>query len=93
MIYSKRLKVGKTERYSLGVSDWLNGEQITSANVVCGNKISTGAVDFQNGVVGFLATGLSVGRCSVVFNYTTATRSDSDLHEIDVIAADSIEGA
>lgn len=90
MIYEKQLKIGKVERYTLGIGAWLNGESITSANVTASSGATVGAVDFSGETVGVLLTGVSVGRVALVFNYTTANRSDSDKHFIDVVAPDVV---
>jgi hypothetical protein len=90
MIYEKQLKIGKVERYTLGIGAWLNGEAITSANVTASAGVTVGAVDFSGETVGVLLTGVSLARVSLVFNYTTATRSDSDKHQVEVIAADVV---
>ncbi len=90
MIYQKQLKVGKVERYTLGIGSWLNGEAITSANVTASAGATVGAVDFSGETIGVLLTGASVARVSLVFNYTTANRSDSEKHQVDVIAADVV---
>lgn len=90
MLYDKRLKVGKTERYTFGLSEWLDGEAITSATVTaCGAGINIGTTTSTDGVIGFLATGVTVGRYDIIFNYQTSTRSDSAKHQIEVIAADA----
>jgi hypothetical protein len=88
MIYEKKL--GKIERYTLGIGSWLNGESIASATVAASSGVTVGAVDFSGETVGVLLTGVSLGRVSLVFNYTTATRSDSDKHQVDVVAADTV---
>jgi len=90
MIYEKQLKIGKVERYTLGIGSWLNGESIASATVTASAGVTVGAVDFSGETVGVLLTGVSLGRVSIVFNYTTATRSDSDKHQVDVVAADTV---
>jgi len=85
MIYEKQLKIGKVERYTLGIGAWLNGESIASATVTASAGVTVGAVDFSGETVGVLLTGVSLGRVSLVFNYTTATRSDSDKHQVEAM--------
>lgn len=88
--YEKRLKVGKKERYTLGLSAWLNGEAITSATVTaCGAFLTVDSYDVDGNAIGFFATGLVKGNTEIIFNYSTATRSDSQKHYVVVIDADA----
>ena len=89
-VYEKQLKVGKKERYTLGLSAWLNGETITSATVTaCGSFLTVDSYDFTGDVIGFFATGVARGAPEVIFSYTTATRNDSQKHNVVVVAADA----
>jgi len=88
-VYEKQLKVGKKERYTLGLSAWLNGETITSATVTaCGSFLTVDSYDFSGDVIGFFATGVARGASEVIISYTTATRTDSQKHNVVVVAAD-----
>jgi hypothetical protein len=90
MMYSKRVKVGKTERYTFGLSKWLDGDTLTAATVTaCGSGVTIGATTTDDGVVGFLATGVTAGRYTLIIEYSTATRSDSAIVEVQVVAADA----
>lgn len=90
MNYEKPLKVGKKERYTLGLANWLNGEAITSATATpCGAGFTVESTDFSGSTVGFFATGATAGRFDVIIAYATATRSDSQKHQIAVVAADA----
>lgn len=80
MAWDKAVKVGKVERYTYGLSEWLNGEAITSASVTCDNVFaSVSAVNFDNDeqLVSFLATGVQAGTQQLRIDFATATRSDT----------------
>jgi hypothetical protein len=90
MMYGKQLKVGKTERYTFGLSAWLGGDTLTSATVTpCGAGVTIGGTTTTGGEVGFLVTGVSGGIISLIIDYATATRSDSTVVQLMVIAADA----
>lgn len=91
MLYDKRLKVGKTERYTFGLSAWLDGDTLTTATVTaCGGGFTVGTSGIEGGsTIGFTGTGVTAGRYDVIFNYSTSTRSDSAKHQIEVVAADA----
>lgn len=90
MAWDKALKVGKVERYSYGLSEWTNGEQIETASITCSNQFATiSAVSIDNNaqLISFLATGVAVGTQQLRVNFSTLTRSDtSPLMKIKVIA-------
>lgn len=89
-VYEKRLKVGKKERYTLGLSAWLNGEPITAATVTaCGAFLTVDSYDIDGDVIGFFVTGLLSGGSEIIFSYSTATRNDSQKHIVVVIDADA----
>lgn len=89
-VYEKQLKVGKKERYTLGLSAWLNGEPITSATVTaCGSFLTVDSYDVDGDVIGFFATGDARGGAEIIFSYSTTTRSDSQKHIVVVIDADT----
>lgn len=76
MLIPKRLSVGKTERYTVGVSQWLDGETLQSATVTSDEKVTIGSSDIQDSIIGFFATGVSTGDCTIKLEFSTATRSD-----------------
>lgn len=85
--FRKSLKVGKTERYSYGITKWLGVESITSASIRAGDHVSYSAVTISGATMSFYATGLSVG-CGLLFlDYTTANRSDCAELLIDVVSS------
>lgn len=89
-VYSKELKVGKKERYTLGISSWLGSESLTSATVVaCGSLLTINSSDYSGSTIGFFATGATKGASEVIVSYATATRSDSIKLTVVVIAADA----
>lgn len=88
--YEKLLKVGKTERYTLGISSWLGSESLTSATVVaCGSFLTINSSDYSGYTIGFFATGAAKGVSEIIVNYSTATRSDSIKLYVVVVAADA----
>lgn len=84
----KPLKVGKTDTYSLKVSNtggdddkgWLGDEALTSATITVDNTyITDGAVSIVGNVIYVFLTGvLANSNVEVHFDYATATRSDCD---------------
>lgn len=88
--FEKLLKVGKKERYTLGVSSWLGSESLTSATVVaCGSLLTINSSDYSGSTIGFFATGVAKGSSEVIVSYETATRSDSIKLKVVVTAADA----
>ena len=88
--FLKPVKAGKTERYTYGLSAWLNGESLTAATVqACGAGVTLSTADIDGGNVGFFATGVTAGSYHVIVDYSTATRSDSAKVIIVVSPADS----
>lgn len=89
MAWDKGVKVGKVERYVLGLSGWLDGELITSHSVtVCGlgAEIKSSGVDGSD--IWFYAEGVTKGTVKVIVDFSTATRSDSHMERLRVLAAD-----
>lgn len=75
--FERRLKVNKTDSFTLDVTSWLGSESITSLVVSnADGRVSVGANSFTGGLLSVLLTGVSTGGAEVHFNYTTATRSD-----------------
>ncbi len=78
MAWDKILKVGKTERYTYDVTEWLSGETLTSAQVTAsGVNASISSVLIDGDTITFLATGLQVGTQELRVNFSTATRTDT----------------
>ena len=75
-VIEKTLKVGKTERYTLGVREWLNGEPLTGAVLTGDGKATLSPADIDGGDINWFATGVTKGACKIQVDYTTATRSD-----------------
>ena len=84
-VIEKTLKVGKTERYTLGLAAWLNGEALTSAALAGDGKAELSPVDITDADVNWFATGVEKGACRVTVDYQTATRSDRQTVTIIVI--------
>ena len=77
--FDKEVKVGKIQRYTFDVTKWLAGDALISASAtVEGLKVTVSACDISAGVIGFFATGVSVGRETVHLSYATSTQSDCD---------------
>lgn len=88
--FDKQLKVGKKERYTLGISSWLGDESLTSATVTaCGSLLTINSSDYSGSTIGFFATGATKGASEVIVSYATATRPDSIKLTVVVIAADA----
>lgn len=83
----KKLKVGKTERYIFGLTQWLKGEALTGVTLAEDALVTVTAPDISGGVIGFFATGVGKGVSEVVVDYTTPTRSDCAVLKIVVIDA------
>lgn len=76
MRYERELKVSKTGAYQLGVSQFTEGEPVTSFSVTSDTRITIDSQEEENSVIKFTATGVSVGRSEVHFEFATATTSD-----------------
>lgn len=88
MAWDKPVKVGKTERFTLGLTRWLKGEALIQQTVTScstGLQIKSSGIDGNN--VWFLAEGVTEGSAKVIISYATASRSDSYENEISVSAA------
>lgn len=84
--FKRKLKVGKTDAFELGVSRWLNGESLT--NVVITNpddKVSVSTFTFENGIISVLLVGVETGIADIHFDYSTPTRSDCYVAQVRVI--------
>lgn len=76
--FERRLKVNKTDSFTLDVSSWLGDESIASLVVSepAGSLVTIGASSFSGSSLSVLLTGVSTGAAEIHFDYTTATRSD-----------------
>lgn len=76
--FARRLKVSKTDSFTLDVSAWLGDESILTLNVTeqATSLVTIGASVFDGGNLTVLLTGVATGAAEVHFDYTTATRSD-----------------
>ena len=82
--FPKELKVGKTDRYSVELMDWLDGEEVLGNCVVecLNNKASL----IQSGVSGskiiMLISGMGAGEEKLKISYSTADTGRSDEIEV-----------
>lgn len=84
--FKRKLKVSKTDAYVLNVSSWLASEAITAFTVTPqSGLLSIGATSIDGGDLKFLATGITAGAEELHFEYTTATRSDCYVANLNVI--------
>jgi hypothetical protein len=76
-VSQRRVKVSKTDIVGIDVSDWANGETITSLTVTDPSTNSTVDSSAIQGDI-LLATieGVTVGNATLHFEYATATRDD-----------------
>lgn len=75
--FERRLKVSKTDTFTIDVSAWAGDEAITSLVVSqTGALVTIGASTFGNGLLTVSLTGASTGAAEIHYDYTTATRSD-----------------
>lgn len=78
MAWDKPVKVGKVERYELGISGWLDGESIISHSVqACGAGVDIKSSGIDGSAIWFYAEGLTKGRHQIIISFETLTRSDS----------------
>lgn len=75
--FERRLKVNKTDAFTIDVTSWASDEDITSLSVTqVGSLVTIGASTFANGLLTVSLTGVSTGAAEIHYDYTTATRSD-----------------
>ena len=76
LTWAKSLKVGKIDRYSIDLTNWLDGQSIATATMVPASTFATaGAVSIDGNIISVLITGDNVGVEVFDINYATATRS------------------
>ncbi len=73
---SRSAQVGETESFALDVTDWAEGESITSLSVTNSDSMLTiDAQSIDGYQLNFTATGLTAGFAVVKMEWETATRS------------------
>ena len=77
MAWDKPVKVGKVERYELGISGWLDGEAVLSFSVLSCSGVDIKLSGIDGSVIWFYAEGLTKGRHQIIVSFETLTRSDS----------------
>lgn len=86
-VFTRKLKVDKTDAYELDVTRWAGSESITSFSVETDDPyISVGVTTISGGKLSVLLTGVSEGIAELHFEYTTATRSDCFKAKVVVVA-------
>ena len=87
LTWAKSLKVGKVDRYSIDLTNWLNGQSIISATIAPVTGIATaGTTSIDGNVISWLITGVGLGVEKFDVAYTTATRSDCEEVQLKVEA-------
>lgn len=84
--FERRLKVNKTDTFTIDVSGWAAGEVITSSVVTEPGGltlINSDSIDGSKLTVSL--TGVTTGGAQVHFDYATATRSDCYVGTVIVI--------
>lgn len=85
--FERRLKIGKTDVYTLDVASWSDGEPIVSFSVVTDALTTAGITQIDGSQLSVLLTGVSAGNSVVEFIYSTSTRNDC--YESTVIVIDA----
>lgn len=86
--WRKALKIGKTDRYSLDISNWLNGQSVASFDVTApdGSNLTITDKLNTNGVLSCLISGaMMVGDYEIDFSYSTVDRNDCTVVRLTVI--------
>lgn len=75
--WQKSLTVGNTDRYSIDLTSWLDGQNVAGATVTPAGSLTTvGATAIDGNVISWLITGITAGVESYDVTYNTSTRSD-----------------
>lgn len=75
--WQKTLRIGKTDRYSVDVTNFADGQSITSATFASSLGLATiGATDIDGFIISALCTGVTSGTDIIDVDYSTSTRSD-----------------
>lgn len=85
LMWQKPLKIGKTDRYSLDVSNWLDGQSLTSFNVTALTGVTVSNVVNQNGKISCLILATAVGEIDIEFSYSTVDRNDCQIVKLNII--------
>lgn len=84
--FERRLKVNKTDTFTIDVSGWADGEDITSSVVTEPAGLTTiNSSSFSGSMLTVSLTGVTTGGAQVHFDYQTATRSDCYVATVIVI--------
>ena len=87
--WRKKLKTGKAERYGLDVTNWLDGDTLTSFSIVApvDSGISVSDVQLSGSIITGIFSGPAViGVWDIEFIYSTADRNDCELVQLTVSA-------
>ena len=85
--WQKPLKVGKVDRYSVDLTNWLDGQAVTGATLTPTlGLVTAGTTTIDGNVVSWLLTGVGVGVELFDLEYTTSSRSDCEEIQLKVEA-------
>lgn len=84
-VAEKHVRISKTERYTLNLAAWLDGEVLATSSISGDAKTTLSVSDINGGVIGWFATGVTKGVSVIHIEYTTATRSDCQTVRIIVV--------
>ena len=73
--FERRAQLNKVDAFSVDVSQWLDGEVISTASVVADALLNVTTTTTDTTSVNFLANGVSVGVSKVEITVNTPTRS------------------
>lgn len=76
LVFPRRLKVGKTDTFSIDVTEWLDGETLTGQSVTSDALTTVNDSTINGNLVTVRLNGVTVGQSLVEIEYSTATRSD-----------------
>jgi len=75
--FQKSLTVGKTDRYSVDLENWLDSQVVIDSTISSVGALTTeSATTISGSIVSWLITGVTSGVETYDINYSTATRSD-----------------
>lgn len=69
----------------MDITEWLNGDTVTSFSVVSDTKTTVDSQTEYNGLITFSVTGVELGWSEIHFEFATATTSDCTTAQIYVI--------
>lgn len=84
LINQRSCIVGKTDSFGLDISSWLDDDDtIESFSVTNEDSLLTvGTVQYAEGIIRFLATGVTMGESEVLIEWATEDRSRSEVMRI-----------